>query len=86
MQSVYKVDKDSIRQILQDLAEMPGVVITSDLNFDFVLKLWPKYISDYGDAVVTAFCKMIRNSAIATFDRKFIKELAKLDSASTHSL
>ena len=64
MQSVYKIDKNRIQKILQDLAEMPGVVITSDLKFEIVLKLWPKYISDYGDAVVAAFCKMTRNSAM----------------------
>ncbi len=84
MQSVYKTDRDSINSILQDLIEMPGVVITSNLNFETVLALWPKHISDYGDAVIAASCKIIRNSAIATFDQEFIKQLSDLDFATTH--
>lgn len=81
MQSVYKVDKYDIQKMIRNLVEMPGTTITSNLNFDIVLKLWPKHIPDYGDAVVAAYCKMIRNSAIATFDKQFIKELDKLDLA-----
>ncbi len=73
--SVYKVSKKDIHDILTEFTELPGVEITSNLNFDIVLQLWPEHVSDYGDAVIAALCKKTKNSSIATFDQRFIKEL-----------
>lgn len=78
MQSVYHVTQNSIHEILQDFAGMPGVEIAANLDFDTVLKFWPEHVSDYGDAVIASLCKKTRNGAIATFDQKFKKELAAL--------
>lgn len=75
MDSVYRVEKGEIRDMLMDFAEMPGVEIVSDLDLGLVSQLWPARISDYGDAVIAALCKKTRDSAVATFDRKFSKEL-----------
>jgi predicted nucleic acid-binding protein len=75
MDSVYRVSKSEIRDMLLDFGEMPGVEIVSGLDLALVSKLWPTQISDYGDAVIAALCKKTRDSAVATFDRKFSKEL-----------
>jgi len=75
MDSVYRVSKSEIREMLLDFGEMPGVEIVSGLDLAFVSKLWPARISDYGDAVIAALCKKTRDSAVATFDLKFSKEL-----------
>ena len=75
MNSVYQVHKSEIRDMLMDFAEMPGIEIVAGLDLALVTKLWPAQIADYGDAVLAALCKKNRDSAVATFDRKFIKEL-----------
>ena len=75
MNSVYQVNKSEIRGMLLDFTDMPGIEIVSGLDLAVVSKLWPTRISDYGDAVIAALCKKTRDSAVATFDRKFIKEL-----------
>ena len=75
LNSVYKVSKEDIHDLLAEFTKLPGVEITSSLNFDVVLQLWPEHISDYGDAVIAALCRKTKKSSIATFDQKFIKEL-----------
>lgn len=75
MNSVYQVNKSEIRGMLLDFAEMPGIEIVAGLDLALVSKLWPAQIADYGDAVLAALCQKTRDSAVATFDRKFIKEL-----------
>jgi predicted nucleic acid-binding protein len=75
LDSVYQVDKGEIRCMLMDFAEMPGIEIVSGLDLALVSQLWPARISDYGDAVIAALCKKTRDSTVATFDRKFSKEL-----------
>jgi predicted nucleic acid-binding protein len=75
MDSVYQVGKSEVRGMLMDFAEMPGIEIVSDLDLGLVAQLWPPRISDYGDAVIASLCKKTRDSAVATFDREFIKEL-----------
>lgn len=76
LDSVYRVDKHEIRQMLLDFVNLPGIEVVAGLDFDLIAKLWPQRISDYGDAVIAALCKSTRNAAVATFDRKFGKELA----------
>lgn len=75
MNSVYQVSKSEIRSMLLDFADMPGIEIVSGLDLAVVSQLWPAQISDYGDAVIASLCKKTRDSAVATFDRKLIKEL-----------
>jgi len=75
MNSVYQVSKNEIRSMLLDFADMPGIEIVSGLDLAIVSQLWPAQISDYGDAVIASLCKKTRDSAVATFDRKLIKEL-----------
>lgn len=76
LDSVYQVNKQEIRQMLLDFVNMPGVEIVADLDFELIAKLWPERITDYGDAVIAALCKNTGNAVVATFDRKFSRELA----------
>lgn len=78
LDSVYQVNKQEIRQMLLDFVNMPGVEIVAGLDFDLIAKLWPERITDYGDAVIAAVCKNTGNAVVATFDRKFAKELAAI--------
>jgi predicted nucleic acid-binding protein len=75
MNSVYRVSKSEISNMLVDFSEMPGVDLVSGFDLTLVTKLWPARISDYSDAVIAALCKKTSGSAVATFDQKFSKEL-----------
>jgi predicted nucleic acid-binding protein len=47
----------------------------SEVNVQTVLSLWPAVISDYGDAVIAAYSKNNKGTAVATFDKKFNKAM-----------
>ena len=57
---------------------MAGIELMCEVNIKKVLSYWPKYVSDYGDAQLAALCTQVKNSSIATFDKKFLKELKRL--------
>jgi predicted nucleic acid-binding protein len=77
MSSVYSVEPATIQTVMADLVVMPGVMPVTEVNIKTVLSLWPTVIPDYGDAVIAAYCKETKNTAVATFDRKFRKAMSK---------
>ncbi|CAK8713387.1 PIN domain-containing protein [Candidatus Electrothrix laxa] len=77
LSSVYGTDAEKIQRILSDLIAMPGVLAVSEVNIKTVLSLWPVVIADYGDAVIAAYCKNNKGTAVATFDKKFGKAMGK---------
>ncbi|PJZ69000.1 hypothetical protein CH373_04205 [Leptospira perolatii] len=68
----------SIHQIIQDLIANPGVSFEPAYYPEAILSLWPKYIKDYDDAVLTAAGKILE-AKIVTFDNEFIKSFKKLN-------
>jgi len=78
MDSVYHVSKNDINSIISDFIETPGLEVVHDVNLGIFLDIWPKSISDYGDAIVAAVSKEIRGSIVATFDRRFRTALKML--------
>lgn len=81
LSSVYGISDTSINTMVGDLISMPGIELATDVDIRTILALWPTLIADYGDAVITSLCKSTQNSAVATFDKKLIKALTKLDIA-----
>lgn len=79
MDKVYKVSLDKINEILRDFLSMTGINIIHDLNIEQLLFYWPEYFNDFGDAIVASVSRNIKGSAVATFDRKFINALKKVD-------
>jgi len=75
---IYQVDKKEISNIISKLLLMAGIELVCDVNIKKVLSYWPKHISDYGDAQLASLCSKTKNSSIATFDKKFLKELERL--------
>ena len=78
LDTVYKVSKEDIHELLAEFMKLPGVEIIANFNLDVVLQLWPEHVADYGDAVIAALCKKTKKTSIATFDQKFIKELERI--------
>ena len=79
MDSVYRIGKAEIRDIVRDFIKLPGVEIVHQLNLKTLFAFWPEKVPDFGDAIIAALCKDIRGSSVATFDRKFKAKLKKLD-------
>ncbi|RLA97513.1 MAG: type II toxin-antitoxin system VapC family toxin [Deltaproteobacteria bacterium] len=76
--NIYRVPKTTVKQMVSDFIVMPGVEIVTDLDFEIFFSIWPDHVSDYGDAIVAAVCKTKKGAYVATFDRKFRKDLEKL--------
>jgi predicted nucleic acid-binding protein len=78
MDSVYRIGKIEIRDIVKDFIILPGVEIVHQISLKTLFTFWPEKVPDYGDAIIAALCKDIRGSSVATFDRKFKAKLKKL--------
>ncbi|MFH1673683.1 MAG: PIN domain-containing protein [Pseudomonadota bacterium] len=78
MDKVYHIPKKEIATMIGDFIVTPGVEVVHEINLDILLTLWPKNISDYGDAIVASLSKNIKGAIVATFDRTFRSALKKL--------
>ena len=76
---VYNHAKSSINQMIKDLISMPGIKIDHEIDFKVLLDYWPNSILDFGDAVVATQWKMNRQASVVTFDKRFVKELKKIN-------
>jgi len=78
MDRIYQVPKVEIAGLITDLMLMPGIEVVPEINFSIVFSFWPDPIPDFGDAVIASVAKMIKGSAVVTFDRKFNHHLKSL--------
>ena len=78
MDSVYRIGKSEIRDIVRDFIKLPGVEIVHQISLSTLFTFWPAKVPDYGDAIIAALCKDTGGSSVATFDRKFKAKLKKL--------
>ena len=78
LDKVYGISKNDIQMMVKDFLAMPGIELVHEIDFVTVLKLWPKAISDFGDAIVASLGDLYKESVIVTFDLKFIHTLKKL--------
>lgn len=78
MDSVYRIGKAEIRDMVRDFIQLPGVEIVHQLSLKTLFAFWPEKIPDYGDAIIAALCKDTKGSSIATFDRKLRAKLKRL--------
>ena len=76
---IYHCSSGHIHSMITNFVEMPGVEMVSDVRIEKVLKFWPAFIPDYGDAVIAAMCTDLKSTPIATFDKKFKKALHQLN-------
>ncbi|MCC5813956.1 MAG: PIN domain-containing protein [Leptospira sp.] len=77
LQSIYNLKDVTIKEIITDLSENPGVTILESFSIYAVLEIWPEKVKDYGDAILAQAGKEL-SIPIATFDKKFISEFNKL--------
>jgi predicted nucleic-acid-binding protein len=79
LDKVYGTEKRKIRLMIKDFIALPGVKVVNDVDFELVLKYWPKPLPDYGDAIVASVCRAHQGAVVVTFDRKLINALKKLN-------
>lgn len=77
LESRYEVARDDVRAMVRDLINMPSLRVVDDLNSALWLRTWTEPISEPNDAAVAAVA-MATRSAVATFDRKLIRQLRAL--------
>jgi predicted nucleic-acid-binding protein len=79
MEKVYGVPKTIIHTMIKNFISMPGIKIIHEIDLNILFSYWPKYIPDFGDAVVVAVCKTTKGSIVATFDKKLMVLLRSLN-------
>jgi predicted nucleic acid-binding protein len=77
MNRIYAVPTAEIAAIIKSFIALPGVTVTGDIFYDHLFQIWPDIVAEYGDAVVAVTAKSIKNSVIATFDRKMSAALER---------
>lgn len=75
----YQVSDNIIRSDLRKLLALPGTTPLDELSWPLLLDLWPDGFADFADAALAAVALQNRSLRIATFDRKFIRSMKKLD-------
>jgi len=78
LMNVYALGRQAAAAVVGDLLALPGIVRLDDLRDPRLLELWPARIPDFGDAVVAAVAHEQR-LPVATFDRRFRKQLERLN-------
>jgi predicted nucleic acid-binding protein len=71
---VYELPDDEIHALLTDLVALPGLEVLGEFDVVTWLQLWPDLVREANDAAVAA-AAIATNSAVATFDRKFARQL-----------
>jgi predicted nucleic-acid-binding protein len=79
LDKVYGTAKSKIRLMIKDFMALPGVKVVNDVDFEHVLEFWPKPLSDFGDAIAASVYQSHQGAVVATFDRKLINALKKLN-------
>jgi predicted nucleic-acid-binding protein len=78
LDKVYNQSKSSIRQMILDFLQLPGIELKHDVDFSILLRYWPDSITDFGDGVVASLWNEYPEASIVTFDKRFIAELEKI--------
>jgi predicted nucleic acid-binding protein len=75
---LYEQPAAEVRDALADLLDLPGVEAIHDLDWGVVLDLWPRPLSELGDALLVAACRASSTPRVATFDRTLARRLGAL--------
>lgn len=79
LDKVYDTAKSKIRLMIKDFIALPGVKVENHVDIEIVLDFWPNQLPDFGDAIVASVCQSNKGAVVATFDRKLINALKRLN-------
>lgn len=75
--NLYGRSSSEVAGLLRDLLAMPGVVTLDDLAWPDVLDRWPDPYPDLADACLASVASRQPIDAVATFDRRFARQLRR---------
>ena len=75
--NLYGRKPEEVRPVLEGLMALPGVSIVDALTWSEVLSLWPKAFPHLADTALAAACRDLRCDGIATFDKRFLRQLER---------
>ncbi len=78
LENLYEMSPDDVATLCRRLLRLPGVEMRDAVVWDLVFELWPTSVADFGDAVLATVAKTEHLDALATFDRRFRRSLARL--------
>lgn len=78
LENAYALPVERVAAVCRKLVSLPGVEILDAVAWELLLELWPAVVTDFGDAVLATVAKAERVDALATFDRRFRRTLARL--------
>jgi predicted nucleic acid-binding protein len=74
---LYAQDPADVSHAMADLLAMPGVIVATEVAWGEVLTRWPSEVPSFADAILAAVASAGRYEAVATFDVKLRRKLAK---------
>ncbi len=80
--NLYHVAAAEIARMIGDLLSAPGVTSVDGVLWARVLELWPARFADFADATLATATLEGNYDAVATFDRRFIRQLEREGQAS----
>ncbi len=75
--NLYHVAAPEIARMIDDLLSSPGVTPIDGVPWERVLGLWPSRFTDFADALLAAATMEGKYDAVATFDRRLIRQLRR---------
>lgn len=75
LKNLYLVASDEIASTLADLLALPGISVVDEVAWTRLFELWPTKFRDFADALLALVAKTGGHDGIATFDRRFVREL-----------
>ena len=76
LEGIYQCDSRFIAGAVGDLLRLPGIEFDCGHYPEQVLKLWPRQIKEYGDAVLAAAAAEL-GLEVCTFDKRFFRTLQR---------
>jgi predicted nucleic acid-binding protein len=79
LHNLYQRPMREVAAYLQDLIELPGIVVLDKMPWADLFSLWPREVEAYADAALVAVTRSGGHDYLATFDRNLRRRLKALN-------
>ncbi len=78
LRNLYNQTAVQVAGMIRDLMDMPGITVVDEMPWARLLEIWPAIIENYADAALAAVADSGGYEYLATFHRRFRKQLKRL--------
>ncbi len=78
LQSVYDQSPRETAVIIESLLQTPGSKVIDDVPWSRLITLWPDFVPHLTDAALASIA-IEESCVVATFDKRFVRRLRKLE-------